>query len=76
MVASTGIISTIAGSGSEGYSGDGGQATSATLKSPSGLTVDSSGILLSALLLLIFDVILLPQATCSSLIIITAVSAR
>lgn len=77
MVATTGIISTIAGTGSEGYSGDGGQATAAELKFPSGLTVDSSGIpLLSALLLLVFDVILLPQATCSSPIIITAVSAR
>jgi len=45
VVVSTGIISTIAGSGSEGYSGDGGQATSAELNSPYGLTVDSLGIL-------------------------------
>jgi hypothetical protein len=41
--ASTGIISTIAGSGAAGYSGDGGQATSATLSNPTGLAVDSQG---------------------------------
>jgi len=47
VVISTGIISTIAGTagtGSDGYSGDGGQATAAKLKFPSGLTVDSLGI--------------------------------
>ena len=39
-----GIITTIAGSStSTGYSGDNGQATSATMKNPMGVTLDSSG---------------------------------
>ena len=41
--AATGTISTIAGSGEWGYSGDGGPATQAQLRFPSGLTVDGSG---------------------------------
>jgi trimeric autotransporter adhesin len=43
MVNTTGTISTIAGNGSAGYSGDGGAATSATLNTPYGLNVDSAG---------------------------------
>ena len=39
----TGIISTIAGTGSQGYLGDGGAATSAQLNYPYGVALDSSG---------------------------------
>jgi hypothetical protein len=41
--AATGIITTIAGNGTQGYSGDGGPATSAELSGPLGLAVDPSG---------------------------------
>ena len=40
---STGIISTIAGTGSTTFSGDNGAATSATLYYPSGVALDASG---------------------------------
>lgn len=39
----SGTISTIAGTGVAGYSGDGASATAAKIKSPSGVSVDSSG---------------------------------
>ncbi len=37
------VISTIAGTGSASYSGDGSQATSATMYAPHGIAIDSSG---------------------------------
>src|ERR1700676_4722780 len=42
-VTPNGIIQTIAGTGVEGYSGDGGLATQALLNEPRGLAVDSAG---------------------------------
>jgi uncharacterized protein (TIGR03437 family) len=39
----SGIISTIAGTGVRGYSGDGGVGTSASLSAPSAVTVDAAG---------------------------------
>jgi len=43
LIASTGIISTVAGSGTAGYSGDGGHATAANLLFPSGVALDVAG---------------------------------
>ena len=41
--ADTGIITTIAGTGEAGYSGDGGPATEATMREPYSLAIDSDG---------------------------------
>ncbi len=44
-VSSTGIITTIAGNGTPGYSGDGGIATNAQLHNPVGICLDGAGII-------------------------------
>ena len=43
ITVSTGIISTYVGTGAGSYSGDGGQATSASIYKPNGLCIDTSG---------------------------------
>jgi uncharacterized protein (TIGR03437 family) len=43
VTAATGVITTVAGNGVAGYSGDGGLATQATLDEPKGVAVDSNG---------------------------------
>ena len=43
VTVSTGIITTIAGTGTASYSGDNGPSTSATLNYPYGVMVDTSG---------------------------------
>ncbi len=43
MVSTSGIITTVAGSGQKGFSGDGGPATQASLDGPSGVALDASG---------------------------------
>ncbi len=43
VTVSTGVITTIAGTGTGGYSGDNSQATSASLFNPIGIALDSLG---------------------------------
>ena len=74
VTVSSGRITTIAGNGDEGFSGDGGYATSATLTAPVGIAVDSSGIVYTNLvksLLLIYHLL---QGT--YILLIIAASAR
>ncbi len=74
VTASTGIITTIAGTGVSTYSGDGGQATSAGLTYPYGVNVDSSG---SADLMIILNYLLTVFSTkvmCTSLMVVDIVS--
>jgi sugar lactone lactonase YvrE len=42
VVSPAGVVNTYAGTGAQGFSGDGGAATSAQLDSPTGIAVDSS----------------------------------
>jgi len=39
----TGVITTVAGNGTKGYSGDGGAATAAELSDPFGVALDAAG---------------------------------
>ena len=41
--AATGVIATVAGNGDDGYAGDGGLATQATLGEPMGVALDLAG---------------------------------
>ena len=43
VTAATGIISTVAGNGAAGYTGDGGLAINASLNTPKGVAVDANG---------------------------------
>jgi hypothetical protein len=43
VTVSTSVITTIAGTGAAGYSGDGNQATAAVIYHPHGINLDSSG---------------------------------
>ncbi|PQJ08775.1 hypothetical protein CJD36_022515 [Flavipsychrobacter stenotrophus] len=47
-ISTAGIISTVAGIGTEGFSGDGGPATAAQFRGPEGLAVDKSGTIYAA----------------------------
>ena len=53
MAALTGIITTVAGTGTAGFSGDNNAATSAALWSPTGITLDSAGNFYCSFLLLL-----------------------
>jgi hypothetical protein len=43
VTVSTGTITTIAGTGTQSFSGDNGPATSATFQNPAGIALDSIG---------------------------------
>ncbi len=72
----TGIITTIAGSGSGGYSGDGSAATSATLNNPQGVAVDASGRGVPRHLPLLYSFIHALQGTFTSLSMVITASVK
>ena len=43
ITAATGLITTVAGNGTQGFSGDNGPATAASIDSPTGLAIDAAG---------------------------------
>ena len=43
MISPAGAVTTVAGSGQQGFAGDGGAATGAALDTPSGVAIDASG---------------------------------
>jgi hypothetical protein len=47
VAAGTGVITTVAGNGVDGFSGDGGPGTSASLSAPRGLAVDGGNVLIA-----------------------------
>ena len=55
VTVSTGIITTIAGTGTYGYSGDNGPATSATFKYPSGISIGNSFLIVTTYVILILN---------------------
>ncbi len=61
VTVSTGIITTLAGTGTSSYSGDNGPATSATFIFASGVAVDSLGNSLSDSYIFLFYFTLLPS---------------
>ena len=73
---STGIITTIAGTGTATFSGDNGQATSASLNYPEALTLDVSGISLTLSHFTLFTSLLHLQAIYTLRIGIINVSVR
>ncbi len=77
VMVSTGTISTVAGTGTASYSGDGGAATSAALNGPYGVAVDSSGSnpIITCIARGIINFCAL-QATCTSLTMVIIVSGR
>jgi trimeric autotransporter adhesin len=73
MVSPSGIITTVAGNGASGYSGDGGPAANAQLGSLSGLAIDSAGNLYAADQY--FNAIRLLQPASSSIVVSGVVNA-